>query len=365
MPKDRPASPNLSFMRRALRLARRGAGRASPNPLVGAVVVLDGEIVGEGGHVFAGRDHAEVIALLQAGSQARGSDLYVTLEPCAHTGRTPPCVERIADAGVRAVHVATRDPNPRVNGKGLEYLKSAGIHVYEGLCEEEARRLNEPFFHRIHTGRPLVTLKLAFSLDGRVATRSGSSQWITGERSRRLVHRLRFEHDAILVGRRTVAVDDPSLNVRGRRRNGIVKVVLDTRLRTKRGARLFESGDPVVMFHSGQAPAKRMERLSGVADLVAVKGLSGGLSWSEILEESGRRGWNSLLIEGGATVAASALRAGIVQHLLLFYGPKIIGGDGLPGFGPLGVESLDQAFPVELRRIRRLDQDFLVEARLG
>ena len=351
-------------MRRALRLARQGAGRASPNPMVGAVVVREGEIVGEGSHVFSKRDHAEVIALRDAGEGARGADLFLNLEPCSHTGRTPPCVEAIIRAGIQAAHVATRDPNPRVNGKGIERLEAAGVTVYEGLCEDEATRLNEPFFHLVRTGKPFVTLKLALSLDGRIATSTGSSRWITGEKSRRVVHRLRYEHDAILVGIGTVAQDDPSLDVRGRRKNRIVKMVLDSELRTKPQARLFQSRDPVVIFHSEEASETGGGGLSRAASLVRVTRGSEGLDWAEILKETGRRGLNSLLIEGGGTVAASALRAGAVQRMMLFYAPTIIGGDGLPGFGPRGVESLGKALRVDLTRIRRLGEDFLLEARL-
>ncbi len=362
--RDSPATDGLAYMRRALRLARRGAGRASPNPMVGAVVVRGGEIVGEGIHVFSRRDHAEIVALRDAGESSRGADLYLNLEPCCHAGRTPPCVEEIIRAGIKAVHVATRDPNPRVNGKGIERLQEAGISVYEGLCETQATRLNEPFFHLVSTGKPFVTLKLALALDGRIATRTGSSRWITGKRARRVVHRLRFEHDAILVGSRTVAQDDPSLNVRGRRKNRIVKMVLDSELKTDPGARLFHSGDPVVIFHSTEPSGTRARRLSRGAELVRVARDSDGLEWAGILKEAGRRGLNSLLIEGGGLVAASALKAGAVQRMLLFYAPVIIGGDGLAGFGPLGVESLEKAFRVDLARIRRLGEDFLLEARL-
>ena len=362
--RDFSGTAGRTYMRRALRLARRGVGRASPNPMVGAVVVREGEIVGEGSHVFSKFDHAEIIALRKAGKSARGSDLYVTLEPCTHTGRTPPCVKGIIRAGIDAVYVATRDPNPRVNGNGIERLEAAGITVHEGLCEDEATRLNEPFFHLVRTGKPFVTLKLALSLDGRIATSTGSSKWITGDKARGVVHRLRYEHDAILVGIGTVAQDDPSLDVRGRRKNRIVKMVLDSELRTRPQARLFQSRDPVVIFHSEEASETGGGGLSRAASLVGVARGSEGLNWAEILKETGRRGLNSLLIEGGGTVAASALRAGAVQRMMLFYAPIIIGGDGLPGFGPLGVESLEEAFRVDLSRIRRLGEDFLLEARL-
>ena len=350
-------------MRRALRLAGRGAGRASPNPMVGAVVVKGGRIVGEGYHVFSRRHHAENIALRQAGALACGAHLYVTLEPCSHRGRTPPCADQIIEAGVERVYVATRDPSPSVNGRGVRRLKRAGIEVFEGLCEEKAGSLNEAFFHRVRTGKPFATLKLALSLDGRIATRTGASKWITGEKTRRLVHRLRYRHDAILVGAGTVRQDDPSLDVRSRLKNRIVKVILDSELGTDPEARLFHSGDPVLIFHSSSASARPLSGVASSAELVQVPRNPGGLNWEEILNELGRRGTNSLLIEGGAQVAASALAAGALQRILLFYAPRIIGGDGVPAFGPLGTTSLPEACQVRFSKTRRVGEDFLVEAR--
>ncbi len=351
-------------MLRALALARRGAGRVSPNPLVGAVVAQEGKILGEGYHLFEKRDHAEVVALRRAGQAARGSDLYVNLEPCCHQGRTPPCSELILKSGIRRVFSGLRDPNPLVSGKGLQWLQAQGVLVHEGLCRQQAEVLNEKFLHFAVTGRPFVLLKLALSLDGRLATRSGDSQWITGSRSRAWSHRLRYEYDAILVGIHTVLHDDPSLDVRWKSRNAITKVVLDSRLRTPPGARLFESDDPVIIFHARGAARSQKEELQKRADLLAVPRREDRLSWKPILEELGRRRASSLLVEGGAQIAASLLKAGLVQKMNLFYGAKIIGSEGLPAVGSLAVQRLEQAIPLRIHRMRRLDSDVMVEAYL-
>ena len=347
-------------MKRAILLARRGEGRAAPNPLVGAVVVKEGRIVGEGYHVFEKRDHAEVVALRQAGTQSVGSVLYVTLEPCAHFGRTPPCADRIIESGIRQVFLAVLDPNPDVTGGGGGKLESRGIVVHEGLCRNEAERLNESYFYFVKRRRPFARLKLALTLDGMIATRSGDSQWITGESARREVQRLRYQHDAILVGVNTVLKDNPSLNVRWRHGNRITKVVLDSHLRTPQDARLFDSQDPVIIFHSEGVAAPKSS--ASRARLIPVAEKWSRLDWDEILDALGRERIVSLLIEGGSQVAASALQAGVVQKVSFFYGPKIIGGSGLPGIADLGVRRLSQALQLQSTRLRRLGSDFLVEA---
>ena len=350
------------FMKRARALARRGAGRVSPNPMVGAVVVRSGRIVGEGYHLFERKDHAEVVALREAGRRASGAALYLNLEPCAHTGRTPPCVDRILEAGIEQVFVSLRDPDARVSGRGVRRLRRHGIQVMEGLCREEALRLNEKYFHFAATGNPFVLLKLAFTLDGRIATRTGDSRWITGERARREAHRLRYEYDAILVGIGTVLRDDPSLDVRWRRRNRITKVILDPRARIPGRARVFESGDPVIIFHDAALPQKKLSRLPVQAVLQGVPCQNGLLKWREILKRLGRAGVTSLIIEGGGKVAASALRSGVVRKAAFFYGPRLVGSEGVPGVGDLAVDSLKDAVGLGNIRIRRLHPDFLVDA---
>ncbi len=354
-------SDHITFMTRALELAKRGTGLASPNPMVGAVVVSAGRVVGEGYHIYQKRDHAEVIALARAGEKARGSDLYVTLEPCVHFGRTPPCVQAVLESGVKRVFVALEDPNPLVAGRGIAALREAGVEVIEGACAPQAELLNEKFFHFIRTGRPFVVLKLALSLDGRIATCSGESKWITGPEARSLAHRLRFECDAVLVGIRTLLLDDPLLTVRGRRTKSILRIVLDSELQTPPTARLFGAPDRVVIFHRRDLPPGRSAAFPEHVELVPVDRGAAGLDWRQILEELGRRRVTSVLVEGGARVAASALSQRVVQKLDLFYGPKLIGGDGLPGIDVLGVRRIDEAIDVARCRVRRVGTGFLVE----
>ena len=354
---------DLRFMRRALQLARRGAGRVSPNPMVGAVVVRDGQIVGEGYHLYEKRHHAEVVALDRAGDRARGAALYVTLEPCAHWGRTPPCMERVVEAGIREVFVAVTDPSPQVAGKGLHYLRSRGIRVHEGLCGEEALRLNEAFFFFVRHRRPFCLLKLALTLDGRIAAPGGDSKWITGEKARRHVHRHRFLYDAVLVGIETVLTDDPSLDVRWRSRKRIRKVVLDSRLRTPANSRLFQSGDPVWIFHSCPRPPD--SPLADRARLVQVPQEGPFLSWPAVLESLGGDSINSLIVEGGGRVAGSSLQAGVIQRIHFYYGPKILGSRGIPGVGELQVSRLADALSVSSLKVRRLGRDFLLDGSLS
>jgi diaminohydroxyphosphoribosylaminopyrimidine deaminase / 5-amino-6-(5-phosphoribosylamino)uracil reductase len=355
-------APEARYMRRALRLAARGAGRASPNPMVGAVVVRNGRVVGEGYHRYDLRDHAEVVALRRAGEAARGSDLFVTLEPCAHTGRTPPCSPLIAESGVRRAFVAVEDPNPQVSGAGIEYLRRRGVEVLVGLCREEAAELNRAFFHYIVAQRPFVTLKLALSLDGKIATRGGESKWITGPRARRRVHRMRYRSDAVLVGVGTVLADDPSLDVREPRRNRVLKVVLDSRLRCPPAARIFVSGDPVVVFHGPNVADAVKRPLLDRARLVEVPAEGLGLAWDSLLAELGRLKVLDLLVEGGSRVAASAISAGALNRIAFFYGPCVIGGDGLSGVGDLGIDRLAGCLRFTTVRTRRLGPDLLVEA---
>ncbi len=331
--------------------------------MVGAVVVRDGQIVGEGYHLYQKLHHAEVVALDRAGSSARGATLYVTLEPCAHWGRTPPCMQRVAEAGIREVFVAVTDPSPQVAGKGLEYLRSHGIRIHEGLCGEEARRLNEAFLFFVRHRRPYCLLKLALTLDGRIAAPGGDSKWITGEKARRQVHRHRFLYDAILVGIETVLMDDPSLDVRWRLRKRTRKVILDSQLRTPVNSRLFQSGDPVWIFHSCPCPPD--SPLADRARLVRVPREGPFLSWPAVLESLGRDSITSLIIEGGGRVAGSSLQAGVIQRLHFYYGPKILGSRGVPGVGQLAVGRLADALTVSGLKVKRLGQDFLLDGVLS
>ena len=358
---------DAKWMRRALDLAARARGRTSPNPMVGAVLVKDGEVVGEGFHAYAGSDHAEVVALHAAEEAAAGATLYVDLEPCCHHGRTPPCVERIIGAGVRRVVAACEDPNPAVSGKGIEALRAGGVQVDVGVLAEEATRLNEAFFTHIRTGRPFVILKAAASLDGKIATRTGESRWITGEAARHRVHQLRNEVDAVLVGIGTVLRDDPLLTTR----LGITdqrdpaRVIVDNLARLPLRAKVVNraSTAPTLLAVSQTAPRARLEALEreGI-QMIVVDGSPRRVSLSHLMDALGKLGFLSVMIEGGAEINASALREGVVDKVLLFLAPILIGGKSAPtAVGGEGIESLSQATRLRDVRIERFDDDILLE----
>lgn len=358
---------DASFMRLALRLGRRGLGRTSPNPAVGAVVVRGGRVMGRGYHHQAGAPHAEVEALRDAGGRARGATLYVTLEPCNHHGRTPPCTEAILSAGVKRVVVGIRDPNRSVAGRGVERLRRRGVEVEVGVARAACAELLAPFRKHTETGLPLVTLKLAASLDGRIATRTGESRWITGPSARRLVHRLRNEMDAVMVGAQTVIDDDPLLTCRLRGGRDPLRVVVDGRLRIPLGAKvLTNEAAPGTLIATVVRKPHKLESLrrKGATTLV-LPGRKGVLSLRRVLRTLAKRGVSSVLIEGGATLAAHALRERVVDRLLLFYGPRLIGADGRPMLGTLGVAGLADATQVRDLRIAKVGSDFVVRARLG
>ncbi len=358
---------DLLHMRAALALARRGLGNAWPNPAVGCVLVKDGRVIGRGWTQPGGRPHAETEALRRAGDAARGTTAYVTLEPCSHHGRTPPCCEALAGAGIARVVMAMRDPDPRVNGRGLAMLRGAGIAVEEGLLEPEARALNAGFFRRIQAGMPLVTLKLASTLDGRIATASGESRWITGQAARREVHALRARHDAILVGSGTVLADDPDLTCRipGMERVPMLRVVADARLRTPPAAQLVQGAAlaPVLIITApGHPPAAQAPFIAAGADIVTVPAhAAGGLDLPSLLRALGRRGVTRVLAEGGAGLAAALLRQGLVDRLVWFHAPAVMGGDGHPALEGLRLAALS-AMPRFRRAAQRaLGDDMLSE----
>jgi diaminohydroxyphosphoribosylaminopyrimidine deaminase/5-amino-6-(5-phosphoribosylamino)uracil reductase len=342
-------------------------GNAWPNPAVGCVLVKDGRVIGRGWTQPGGRPHAETEALRRAGDAARGATAYVTLEPCSHHGRTPPCCEALAGAGITRVVMAMRDPDPRVNGRGLAMLRGAGIVVEEGLLEAEARALNAGFFRRIEAGMPLVTLKLASTLDGRIATATGESRWITGEAARREVHALRARHDAILVGSGTVLADDPDLTCRipGMERVPMLRVVADARLRTPPTARLVQGAQlaPVLIITApGHPPAAQAPFIAAGADIVTVPAhAAGGLDLPSLLRALGRRGVTRVLAEGGAGLAAALLRQGLVDRLVWFHAPAVMGGDGHPALEGLRLAALS-AMPRFRRTAQRaLGDDMLSE----
>lgn len=358
-------------MRLALAEARKGLGRTSPNPVVGALVVKSGSIVAKGYHHKAGGPHAEVNALAQAGSSARGADLYVTLEPCNHTGRTPPCTEAILAAGIARVVVGMPDPNPAVTGGGAAYLKTKGIEVVTGVLEEECRRINRPFSKHVMTGLPWVTMKVGMSLDGRIATASGHSRWITNEQSRQQVHRLRDRVDAILVGIGTVLADDPSLTTRlpsGRGRDPL-RIILDTNLRISPDAGILNqpSSASTRIFCREGLPPERADIFKGknvVVTPVPVCG-SGLLDLKAVLSSLGKAQINSVLVEGGSRVHAAFLQGNLVDEIKCFVAPFFIGADGMPAVGELGLVKVSEAGRFTVERTRRFGDDVLIEGLFG
>ncbi len=356
------------FMRRALELGRRGLSRASPNPTVGCVVVRQGKIIGEGYHDYAVRDHAEVRAIQDAGESASGATVYVTLEPCVHQGRTPPCTGLLIRSGIRRVVAPLSDPNPKVSGKGFEQLRSAGIRVDVGLLREECARLIEPFACHVTTGRPLVVSKVGMSLDGRIATRHGVDKWITSEQGREFGQRLRGELDAILVGSGTVLADDPELTYRGSRRKErpLCRVVLDGRLRTPPTARILHntSQHPLLIFCSKNAASLRRRKLeTRGAEVVAVPETDAGLDLREVLQELGRRKILGVLVEGGSAVHWSFLSGGLVDKFYFVIAPLVLGGDrSVPSVGGKGYDDLAGAPRFRIARTFRAGCDWVLEA---
>jgi diaminohydroxyphosphoribosylaminopyrimidine deaminase/5-amino-6-(5-phosphoribosylamino)uracil reductase len=326
------------WMRRALDLAARGLGETNPNPVVGCVVVKSGRVVGEGFHPRAGGPHAEVVALRKAGLAARGATMYVTLEPCAHLRkRTPPCAPLVAASGARRVVVATRDPNPRVNGRGLRRLRRAGLRVTEGVLADEARRLNRRFFVSCRRVRPFVLLKAGLTLDGRIATASGRSKWITSPEQRRAARRMRRLFDAVLVGIGTVLADDPLLLPAPRTRRPMLRVVLDSRLRIPVGSRLVRTAGPRaplwVLTRVKAGRRRRRLEAAGVT-VIALRAGRGLLPPRAVLRELFARGVSSVMVEGGGEVLGSFLAARLVDEIALFRGPLLLGGRGSrPAFG--------------------------------
>jgi diaminohydroxyphosphoribosylaminopyrimidine deaminase/5-amino-6-(5-phosphoribosylamino)uracil reductase len=355
------------FMQMALDLAQKGQGFTSPNPMVGAVVVKDGRVVGSGYHHAAGRPHAEVNAIDDAGQAASGATIYVNLEPCNHTGRTPPCTHKIIQSGIRRVVVAMKDPNPNVAGGGIDYLKAQGLEVALGVCQEEARRLNEVFIKFIRTRRPFVILKCAATLDGRIATRSGDSKWITNEQSRSYVHHLRHCVDGILVGVNTVKADNPSLTTRLNHGPGMdpIRIVLDTRLTIPVDARILRldsDSDTILVVGQNVDPHKRaaLEK-NGVRILDAALENS-RIHMPSLMQQLGAMGITGLLIEGGGRVIASALHSGIVDKIAFFYAPKILGGDdGISICRGKGPAAMKDSIAVKDISVQRFGDDVMIE----
>jgi diaminohydroxyphosphoribosylaminopyrimidine deaminase/5-amino-6-(5-phosphoribosylamino)uracil reductase len=357
-------------MKMALELAEQGRGWTAPNPMVGAVIVKDGTVVGKGLHQAAGGPHAEIHALNDAGEKARGATLYVTLEPCNHTGRTPPCTQAILRSGIKRVIAGMKDPDPRVTGGGLAFLKSQGLDVSAGVCKDECRRLNEIFIKYVTRSLPFVILKCAATLDGRIATRTGDSKWITNPLSRQFVHELRHAVDAIMVGIGTVIKDNPRLTTRLEARKGSdpLRIVLDAHLSIPPDARLLNltSDSDTLIVTGSTAPAEKRRSLErpGVRFL-ALNDDGGEIDLAALVRELGNMGVTSLLIEGGSRVNGSALRAGIVDKVYMFYAPKIYGGnDGVPIFAGPGVEIMGECMMLKGISVHRFEDDVMIEGYL-
>jgi diaminohydroxyphosphoribosylaminopyrimidine deaminase/5-amino-6-(5-phosphoribosylamino)uracil reductase len=355
------------FMGLALEQARRGEGRTRPNPAVGAVVVEDGKVIGTGYHPQAGQPHAEIFALRAAGDRARGADLYVTLEPCSHQGRTGPCTEAILAAGIRRVFVGTRDPNPLVAGRGLSRLRDGGLEVTCGILEQDCQWLIAPFAKHVTTGLPYVILKSAVTLDGKTATSTGDSQWISNGSSRSHVHQLRDRFDAVMVGIGTVLRDDPMLTTRLEEGGGrdAMRIVVDSQLRIPPGARLLHlsSTASTIIATTEIACSQRRAALAGPnVEVLAVRSRNGRVDLHELLRELGRRGVQSIMLEGGAVLNEAFLQAGLIDRMMVFIAPKVVGGnDGKGIFAGNGVSLLSEALRLQEVRLRRFGDDILIE----
>ncbi len=360
-----------AYMRLALAEGHRALGRVSPNPAVGAVLVRDGRVVGRGHTQPPGGSHAEIVALREAGNAARGATLYVTLEPCAHFGRTPPCVDALLDAGVAAVYAAIADPFPAVAGRGLERLRAAGVAVQVGLCAGEAREAHEGFFTRLATGRPHVTAKWAMTLDGRIATRTGHSRWVTGPAARHEVHRLRDRVDGILVGVNTVVADDPRLTTRlpdaeagAGGPHHPLRIVLDSTGRTPPDAHILSPdlpGRTLIACTEAAPPERREEWRRAGAEVLVVAEAGRWVDLGKLLPALGARGLNTLLVEGGGEVLAAFFAAGLVDRLLAFVASVLVGGREAPGpLGGTGAALMDEAHRLRNVAARRLGDDLLI-----
>lgn len=352
------------YMRFALDVAKTGLGQTSPNPAVGAVVVKNGEIVGFGAHLKAGEPHAEVHAIRMAGDKAKGATVYVTLEPCSHFGKTPPCADLLVETGVKRVVIATTDPNPLVAGKGIEKLKRAGIDVTVGVLKEEADELNRVFFHYITTKTPFVTLKYASSLDGKIATKTGDSKWITSEEARCDVHRYRALHDAILVGVNTVIADDPSLTVRlPEGGKNPIRLILDTHLRTPLHANVIQDGEAETWLIVGsEVPTERMA-LYESSHVRVIPMHTPEITIRELLHMLGAQKITSVFVEGGSRVHDSFIRAGAVQEIVAYVAPKMIGGsEAKTPVGGIGFANMTDVLELTIKRVETIGPDIKIIA---
>jgi diaminohydroxyphosphoribosylaminopyrimidine deaminase/5-amino-6-(5-phosphoribosylamino)uracil reductase len=355
---------HLYFMNLAMRLAIKAKGKTSPNPMVGALVVKNGKILGRGYHQKCGLAHAEIVALDEAGYNSKGATLYVTLEPCAHFGRTAPCVDRIIKSGLKEVIVGMIDPNPLNNGKGINIIKQHKIKVKVGVLEERLRKLNEAFIKYISKRIPFVTVKVAQSLDGKIATHRGDSKWITSDRSRSYAHRMRQNFDAIMVGVNTILRDDPKLDVWFSEKLPI-KIVVDSQLSTPQNANIFSARNKIIIVTLSSRPGQETENrkiLSERAEILEVKEKEGQVNLKDMMKKLAQLGITNILVEGGGTLIGSLFDEGLVDKILFFFSPKIIGGkESISSVMGKGVARIDKAIKLKDIILRRLGEDFLIE----
>ncbi len=365
---DKSYANDISFMKRALELAEKGIGFTNPNPVVGAVIVKDNRIIGEGYHEIYGGKHAETNAFLNSIEKVQGATMYVTLEPCSHFGKTPPCAKAIIDKGIKRVVVALTDPNPFVAGKGINMLRENGIEVATGIMEAESRRLNEVFMKYITTKLPFGILKTAITLDGKIATYSGDSKWITNEKSREYVHKLRHKVSAIMVGINTVLKDNPYLNTRLVEGNGLdaARVIVDSTARIPLDANVLnmKSSARTIIATTEMASKQKLEELEDKgADMIVCPLVNNRVDLSYLIKELGERGIDSILIEGGSALNYSAIEAGIVDKVIAFIAPKLIGGrDAKTPIGGLGKEFMKDALHLRIAELQRFGDDIMIEA---
>jgi diaminohydroxyphosphoribosylaminopyrimidine deaminase/5-amino-6-(5-phosphoribosylamino)uracil reductase len=355
---------NEYYMRKALSLALKAKGMTFPNPLVGAVVVKNGKIVGCGYHKMAGSPHAEAEAIANAGKQAKGSTLYVTLEPCMHYGRTPPCVDKILESGIKKVVAGMIDPNPLNNGKGIKLLREHKIEAEVGFLENELRKINQPFIKYITKKMPFITIKVGQSLDGKIATRSGDSKWITCDKARELAHRLRLEYDGIMVGVNTVIRDNPFL-ASDACAHTLTRIIVDSHLGTPYNANIFQKPAPVIIATLKETAGQETENrnlLSRKARILEVRENQGQVNLYDLLKKLAQSGLTNILVEGGGTLIGSLFDCNLVDRALFFIAPKIIGGkDAISSVMGRGVTYVDRAVKLKDASIKKIDDDFLVE----
>lgn len=355
---------DIKYMKRALTLAGKGAGHTSPNPAVGCVIVKNGHIVGEGWHKKAGGHHAEIHALEQAGKAAKGADVYVTLEPCCHTGKTPPCVNALIAAGVKRVVAGMTDPNPVVSGAGLAALQKAGIETVCGVLEERCKTINRFFIKQITTALPYVIYKCAMTLDGKIASVTGESRWISGEKSRKFVHRMRSQCDAVMVGVDTIIADNPQLTVRHVKGRNPVRIIVDSTLRTPESVSVLSGtlARKTIIATTEHNPRVHLRYQQSGATIVVCNSRDGKVDLHDLFIKLGELGIQSILLEGGSRLAGDALRHGLIDECVFFYAPKVIGSDGFSPFSITGITSMSNSIRFINHDVCRMGDDIVLTA---